>query len=288
MASQYDPLKSWNDETANASGMSNADLVRRSMPTYLCPSMPRPDNPQQEAGWSSYALSRGNFKYLVDPSGAVFDFIKTNTAGVTTTTKMFGEDDGLIPSAFVYAVPTANHQTYGPTSNPSGVLRVLKMTSVTDGLSQTVLAGDKHYTLDRAAAPVWVGGFVNNDSTGGAAMAGKPFVGNTNWVLAYPGSDGVDGTTNSPMNSAVVRCKDGAATMKGGFGEYGCPATGPEDNSDAAWYKNTAITAFRSLHTGGVNFAFGDGSVRFVRDTIDLQTYRALGSRAGGETVGSW
>ena len=38
-----------------------------------------------------------------------------------------------------------------------------------------------------------------------------------------------------------------------------------------------------SHHTGGTNFALGDGSVRFVRDTIAINTYRSLASRAGGE-----
>jgi hypothetical protein len=31
----------------------------------------------------------------------------------------------------------------------------------------------------------------------------------------------------------------------------------------------------------------GDGSVRFVKDSIALATWRALGSRAGGEVVGA-
>jgi prepilin-type processing-associated H-X9-DG protein len=40
-----------------------------------------------------------------------------------------------------------------------------------------------------------------------------------------------------------------------------------------------------SRHTGGVNVVFGDGSVRFIRDQIDLPTWRAMGSRIGGEVV---
>jgi prepilin-type N-terminal cleavage/methylation domain-containing protein/prepilin-type processing-associated H-X9-DG protein len=46
-----------------------------------------------------------------------------------------------------------------------------------------------------------------------------------------------------------------------------------------------AHIAARSFHTGGVNTAFADGSVRFIRDSIDIVTWRALGTRSGGETV---
>ncbi|MCE9565704.1 MAG: DUF1559 domain-containing protein [Planctomycetes bacterium] len=42
---------------------------------------------------------------------------------------------------------------------------------------------------------------------------------------------------------------------------------------------------FRSKHTGGANFMFGDGAVRFLTDGIDYPTFRGLASRAGGETV---
>jgi prepilin-type processing-associated H-X9-DG protein len=46
--------------------------------------------------------------------------------------------------------------------------------------------------------------------------------------------------------------------------------------------------AFGSYHTGGATFALGDGSVRFVSETIDLGTYRGLGSRSGGEVPGEF
>jgi prepilin-type N-terminal cleavage/methylation domain-containing protein/prepilin-type processing-associated H-X9-DG protein len=42
---------------------------------------------------------------------------------------------------------------------------------------------------------------------------------------------------------------------------------------------------FRSRHTGGVNFAFLDGSVRFFRDSTSDQARKAMGSISGGEVV---
>ncbi len=42
---------------------------------------------------------------------------------------------------------------------------------------------------------------------------------------------------------------------------------------------------FYSLHPGGANFLVGDGSVRFVKQTITPQVYSALSTRAGSEVI---
>jgi prepilin-type N-terminal cleavage/methylation domain-containing protein/prepilin-type processing-associated H-X9-DG protein len=44
--------------------------------------------------------------------------------------------------------------------------------------------------------------------------------------------------------------------------------------------------AARSRHPGGVNVAMCDGSVRFVKNAIDVRTWRALSTTAGVEVVG--
>jgi len=50
--------------------------------------------------------------------------------------------------------------------------------------------------------------------------------------------------------------------------------------TDGGEYQNAS-----SLHPGGANFAFTDGSVHFIKSTISMPIYWALGTRAGGEVI---
>jgi prepilin-type N-terminal cleavage/methylation domain-containing protein/prepilin-type processing-associated H-X9-DG protein len=62
----------------------------------------------------------------------------------------------------------------------------------------------------------------------------------------------------------------------------------PPNTTNCVWLANLtfAITA-SSNHTNGVNVLLCDGSVRFVTNSVSLTTWRALGTRNGGDLVGS-
>lgn len=62
-----------------------------------------------------------------------------------------------------------------------------------------------------------------------------------------------------------------------------CDHTG--DDACRRYDNNNGACAFRSLHPGGVEFLFGDGTVRFLRETIDFQAYQYLGNKADGKPV---
>jgi prepilin-type processing-associated H-X9-DG protein len=71
------------------------------------------------------------------------------------------------------------------------------------------------------------------------------------------------------------------------------PATAADCN-DGQWQSRVdplgcrfraAAKGFKSMHPGGANFCFTDGSVKFLKATISMATYCALGSRNGGEVV---
>jgi prepilin-type N-terminal cleavage/methylation domain-containing protein len=51
---------------------------------------------------------------------------------------------------------------------------------------------------------------------------------------------------------------------------------------------SNVLSRFRSDHPGVVNFAIGDGRVRFISENIDQNVLTALGTRSGGEVIGEF
>lgn len=89
---------------------------------------------------------------------------------------------------------------------------------------------------------------------------------NGNWALAGPGRAA---TTIIPLNRHTDY-----------FDADGCSAA-PE-----RYFANANVAdGFRSWHPGGVNFAFADGSVHFLSQTIDHQTLQYLGCRNDGQAA---
>ena len=73
--------------------------------------------------------------------------------------------------------------------------------------------------------------------------------------------------------------------------QINCTNTADPTDHNAIWagYYVTAIGSAPpgSNHPGGVNVAFADGSVHFIKNTVAPNTWWALGSRNVGEVVSS-
>ena len=105
--------------------------------------------------------------------------------------------------------------------------------------------------------------------------------GHTEWVEGR--SPHYDFTTALTPNTKVPcggTCEDtsGATYTDVDF------VSGSESRTVSTW----AVITSRSLHTGIVNSLLADGAVRSVSSNIDLGTWRALGTRFGGEVIGEF
>ena len=79
--------------------------------------------------------------------------------------------------------------------------------------------------------------------------------------------------TTSPINYNTCPGEGGLSSNDG---------ANPTCNRLQSW--NTSM-GFKSKHPGGAQFVFGDGSVRFLSQTINYTTYQALGDRRDGRPV---
>ena len=61
--------------------------------------------------------------------------------------------------------------------------------------------------------------------------------------------------------------------------------SGPPNSRSCMFPPSRIMTVANSRHPGGVNVGLADGSVRFVKETVDINAWRALGTRNGGEVI---
>ena len=139
----------------------------------------------------------------------------------------------------------------GPLYRNSGV----KFAGVSDGLSNTVFAGEKTPYLADAS---WVG----------IIPGYRHFAYN---AFASAGTGGVG--VNYDYPGAILASHSGPSLYESPRVIH--PPNSPLGHTDE----------FFSLHPGGSNVLMGDGSVRFVKQSINLLTWQALSSRSNGEVI---
>ncbi len=155
-----------------------------------------------------------------------------------------------------------------------------RYSDIADGLSQTFALGDAAGGTPRYEVRGTAGGNqpINNPMTGkpalleqswsaaAAADSSHPYYGSIFAVTAQYGMGG------SPRDEPMNR-NPGTPTFVGG-----------DRKGDNRGGKDS-VSGFRSVHPNGCNFLFCDGHVKFLRQTIQPDVYRALSTYAGGEII---
>ena len=99
-----------------------------------------------------------------------------------------------------------------------------------------------------------------------------------------------DGSSKTFMVGECVVSQDfhsAAYFTDGSWGSCGIPLNFLLIGASDTELKNrwNEVRGFKSLHPGGAHFVMVDGSVHFISESIDHNIYRALATRAGGETA---
>jgi hypothetical protein len=130
----------------------------------------------------------------------------------------------------------------------------VRVIDITDGLSQTIFVGEVPWQSPLG----WVSG-----TRATLRNTGHPINGVTLSTVAPAGA-------GPPRLPAALTAEELDRTIDSG-------------ELDLA---PTFVGGFGSSHVGqGANFALGDGSVRFLKQSIDPAVYRRLGHRCDGETI---
>jgi len=145
------------------------------------------------------------------------------------------------------------------TSGIFGISSSTRMRSITDGMSNTLLIGEG---IVRQGSGTWgnLGGYWGGSTHGGVTFT----------TAEVP---------NTSVPDSMYSCK--SSNTPGA--PNGAPCSGSTSNGATLRYN-----FLRSYHIGGVQVALCDGSVRFVSDSVDLQTWRKAGVAADGLVLGEF
>jgi prepilin-type N-terminal cleavage/methylation domain-containing protein/prepilin-type processing-associated H-X9-DG protein len=238
-----------------------ATVCRARVATFICPSESQSAGPWQAQTWMNYCANVGGPSSLSTWSGVIAPMREDSTVGIGT-----------------------NYPSKAGTVTIAGL---------TDGTSNTVAVSERliglpsgDYTISSPQAKRVVFGPV-------AGASGTADSGNVTQAMAFvqgcrslPGTTSTAGTVNNQWIAGAVWAGSHGNTLR--FNAYTHVNTPNGISCMAENYPpGQAIDALSpsSNHSGGVNACMADGSVRFIKDSISIPTWWALGSRAGGEVV---
>jgi prepilin-type N-terminal cleavage/methylation domain-containing protein/prepilin-type processing-associated H-X9-DG protein len=224
-------------------------IVGTNVPTFLCPSDPN------------------NSKPYLDPATGPLGGPATGWArgnyGVTAGYEDYDhQNGGATYTTSAAGIPKQNGMVSSPVMSCNYGARLLE---ITDGTSNTIMVGELRAGLS-AVDPrgVWALGFPGASIVNAGRASYNPTPNN---LIGGTTADGGDELQNGPQY-----CTPQTAALG-----MGC--------TSAASIMTSAMS--RSLHTGGVNCCFADGSVHFVKNTLTQLTWVELLSKSDNKPLDS-
>jgi prepilin-type N-terminal cleavage/methylation domain-containing protein/prepilin-type processing-associated H-X9-DG protein len=286
-ATGSDIVGNMNGSTADCDtwGLINASATGNQITSFLCPSdtdlanltyfIFRPGGPQQLVGRHNYPMNGGTNPFRSTGGGALNGvcYIPTFQQGLNNAA---GLSNSELPSG---KGPAALLGVEG--ENP------VTIAAITDGTSNT--AAFSEWIRADGLQPRGAGWGAQNGKDG----LGQIYSFNTPVnVNSFPGQDVTIGRLCDQSGNAQAYTWKGDWWIADLF-SYSHTQT---PNRRSCWYNDVggrpwsgaaSVVAASSRHPGGANTAFCDGSVKFIKSTINPVTWAALGTRNGGEAVSS-
>jgi prepilin-type N-terminal cleavage/methylation domain-containing protein/prepilin-type processing-associated H-X9-DG protein len=211
------------------------------IPVYYCPSDGAPF--ANEMGTQTYGFWRGSYRGCVG-------------GGDMYGTQVDGLDGALLPLNSLLGAFGVRPPVIPPGSTTVPMVPANRLKEVSDGTSNTILISEGiSPQVAHWGGPI--GGIIYGNM--GGSLFSAAYTPNT-------------GERDRPIGPCPLReQQDDTYTAP-------CELLGGHPGNAAPGGAG-AHTAARSKHPGGVNAAMVDGSVRFVNDSIDLKTWRRLGTR---------
>jgi len=216
-----------------------------------------------------------------------------NTGRVITENNYRANFGGSTP--YGGAVDTTQNHIVNATSRGNGAFTIglsNKFSDFTDGLSNTTVFSERNKGSGRAMAsalpdrrfdvitsPNRRQGLIPANEIFNECLAYTPAISNFNFNSMGRWLDGSDFSNGWPFGfySATLYNHVAPPNWRGfDCGNWSAIIDAPGEHG---------IVSARSMHPGGAQVTMGDGSTRFVTESIDVMTWRALGTRAGGEVV---
>jgi len=216
--------------------------------------------------FQSYQITLGGGKNWASVNKSVFNCPSDPRSGTPAPYASNGSNDAVFQNYFAVCGNVDSNARGSVTAGPNSRHRA---TAIYDGTTTPPAAG-----TDRLGAPNFVPWTEYNGMFGTCSRV----------TIAMC----TDGTSNTFLLGE--RPVDGA----GSWGwEINCVEGDGQIGTGVAMLTGAVPTGYippvyGSYHAGGAQMAMADGSVRTVSANINFQTWRALGTRAGGEVVGEF